>query len=205
MSTDYEARRRAKLAADPEYAARRRTQRAAYRNTPKEAARKLERATERRSHIGATYVTGKPCSRGHIAPRYAGNQTCVECAKEDRVHAEEKRQARMLTDVTFAAHRREQRNESNSGYRKRNRDKKSAEWAKYRADKLQRTPKWADLGAIREIYRKAVQATKLTGFQYHVDHILPLNGKRVSGLHIAENLRVVTEFENLSKGSKFMT
>jgi hypothetical protein len=73
-----------------------------------------------------------------------------------------------------------------------------------RATQLQRTPKWADLKEIKKFYDEMHRLTRETGLQYHVDHILPLQGKIVSGLHIAENLRVIPEFDNLSKGSKFM-
>jgi hypothetical protein len=203
-TTDYEARRRAKIAKDPEYAARRMAQRSASRNTPKDTARKLERAATRREQIGSTYVTGKPCIRGHMAPRYSGNQTCVECTREDRVGAEERRKARRDSDPEYGTHRRLQRAVGNRGYRKRNRGKKNAEHAKWLADKLQRTPKWADLKMIRKIYDTSTWITKVTGLEHHVDHIIPMRGKFVSGLHIAENLRVLPGPENLAKGSKFM-
>jgi hypothetical protein len=58
--------------------------------------------------------------------------------------------------------------------------------------------------AIKEIYKESNRVQKETGIEHHVDHIIPMRGKLVSGLHIAENLRVIPEFDNLSKGSKFM-
>jgi hypothetical protein len=121
-----------------------------------------------------------------------------------RQQAEEKRKARRESDAIFAKHRRKQRAASNVGYRKRNRGKKNAEWAKWFADRLQRTPPWADLQAIRKLYDEAHRITKATGLEHHVDHIIPMRGKLVSGLHVAENLRVLPGPENLSKGSKFI-
>ena len=68
--------------------------------------------------------------------------------------------------------------------------------AKRRATKLQRTPTWADLEKIKDFY-------KLCPPGYHVDHIIPLQGKLVSGLHVLANLQYLTAAENLSKGNKF--
>jgi hypothetical protein len=151
------------------------------------------------------YVSGNPCSRGHIGPRYVANQTCLECAKEQHRRAEETRLARRDSDAIFAKHRRAQKAAQSVGYRKRNRGKKAAEWVAWYADRLQRTPPWADLKAIRKIYEESHRVTKATGLEHHVDHIIPMRGKLVSGLHIAENLRVLPGPENLAKGSKFMT
>lgn len=61
---------------------------------------------------------------------------------------------------------------------------------------LQRTPGWADLKAIEEFYRSCPPG-------YHVDHIIPLQGKYVSGLHVENNLQYLPAAENLSKGNKF--
>lgn len=78
--------------------------------------------------------------------------------------------------------------------------------SKYRADRLQRTPIWVDseeLWAIREAYALAALRTKMFGFSWHVDHIIPLQGKKISGLHTITNLQVITGKENLMKNNKF--
>lgn len=58
------------------------------------------------------------------------------------------------------------------------------------------TPNWANLEKIKQIY-----IDKPKG--YHVDHIIPLNGTKVCGLHVENNLQYLTETENLSKSNKF--
>jgi hypothetical protein len=68
--------------------------------------------------------------------------------------------------------------------------------AKYRATKLQRTPAWVDLGHIKTIYQDCPSG-------YHVDHIIPLQGELVSGLHVPWNLQHLPASENFSKNNRF--
>lgn len=75
--------------------------------------------------------------------------------------------------------------------------------AKRRAAKRNQTPPWADLDAIRAVYSQAATLAADTGTPHHVDHVIPLRGRLVSGLHVHQNLRVVQARDNLSKGNKF--
>lgn len=68
--------------------------------------------------------------------------------------------------------------------------------AKRRAVKLNATPSWADYEEITKIY-------KLRPDGVHVDHIIPLGGEDVCGLHCEHNLQYLTSAENLSKSNKF--
>ena len=77
--------------------------------------------------------------------------------------------------------------------------------AKRRAARIQRTANWLsedDLWIIKEIYALAAARTKLHGFTWHVDHIIPLQGKLVSGLHIPGNLQVIPWIDNIKKHNR---
>lgn len=65
------------------------------------------------------------------------------------------------------------------------------------------TPPWVDHSAIAEIYRQCRARTVETGVLHHVDHIVPILGRTVCGLHVAWNLRVITADENQRKSNRF--
>lgn len=90
-------------------------------------------------------------------------------------------------------------------WRIENPDKNTAKSSKRRASKIKATPKWLtkqQLAEIANIYKQAKQLEKETGLKYHVDHIIPLKGKDVCGLHVPWNLQVLKAEENIRKGNK---
>jgi excisionase family DNA binding protein len=66
-----------------------------------------------------------------------------------------------------------------------------------------RMPPWASGAAIREIYAEAKRLTAETGVEHHVDHVIPLQGPNVSGLHVETNLQILSATANIGKGNKF--
>ena len=66
-------------------------------------------------------------------------------------------------------------------------------------------PPWADPVKIQAIYTLAQSITQSTGVLHVVDHVIPLCGKLVSGLHTEENLRVITDIANKIKGRTYDT
>ena len=69
-----------------------------------------------------------------------------------------------------------------------------------------RVPIWMDSELqwlVNEVYLLAQTRTNMTGFKWHVDHIIPLQGRTVCGLHVPENLQVILEQHNLKKSNKY--
>jgi hypothetical protein len=90
-------------------------------------------------------------------------------------------------------------------YKKSNKGKTNALNQKRAAEKIQRTPKWLSklqLSRIEIFYDTAVRLTVEFNKQMHVDHIIPLKGKAVSGLHVPWNLQVITAVDNQKKSNK---
>ena len=75
--------------------------------------------------------------------------------------------------------------------------------AKRRARKLQATPAWADQEAIKAIYAEARRLEDVLGIPMHCDHVVPLQGELVCGLHVETNLQVIPAALNVRKSNKF--
>ena len=69
--------------------------------------------------------------------------------------------------------------------------------------KLQRTPLWADHEKIADVYKIRAAAVELFEQPFDVDHIVPLRGKRVSGLHVHYNLQVLPQSKSRRKSNRF--
>lgn len=138
------------------------------------------------------YFTGKPCKRGHISKRMVRNGTCVSC---DNLHRNKihKEKPRIYNALERAEYR--QNNLKHIREYEKSRDRRFDVMKRYTA-KLQRTPVWADLNKIKEIYANCPPG-------YEVDHIIPLQGELVSGLHVPNNLQYLTKSENCSKGNRY--
>ena len=75
--------------------------------------------------------------------------------------------------------------------------------AKRRAHKINAKPAWYNASKVYKIYLQSRRKTVRTGRQYAVDHIVPLQGKTVCGLHVEGNLRVILSRTNTIKQNFF--
>lgn len=92
-------------------------------------------------------------------------------------------------------------------WRINNPEKSAIHSSKRRAAKLNATPSWLtkeDVFKIESFYLERKRLEKETGILHHVDHIIPLQGENVCGLHVPWNLQVIPASENISKSNKLL-
>jgi hypothetical protein len=171
------------------------------------------------------YFTGRPCKHGHLVERYVSSGHCVECNKMHCVEwSKNNREKIRDKNRKWRAESPEKASESRRRWNEKNIERKreyNRKWSKEnfvkrrknsrqhnanrRAAKMQRTPLWANAEAIARVYNMARLAEAATGWPHHVDHIIPLQGKNVSGLHVEGNLQIIFDDDNLSKGNSWAT
>lgn len=89
-----------------------------------------------------------------------------------------------------------------AAWAKANPDRVRALVAKRKVAKRSALVPWADHDAIRAIYAEAARLTRETGIRHEVDHIYPLQGETVCGLHVENNLQILTKTENIRKKNR---
>ena len=146
----------------------------------------------------------KECKKKYYAEHYAANSEKLlkQCLKYRKENSEK----RAEYNAKYRLDNREKRSEYNAEWAKKNPDKRAAKEAKRRAAKLQRTMPWLtdeQHEEIDAIYSDAAMLTKKTGIEHQVDHIIPMQGKNISGLHVPWNLQVLTASENISKKNRW--
>jgi hypothetical protein len=149
---------------------------------PEDYSKLPKSAKEARASGSIYYFTGKPCKHGHVGKRYTSNGGCYFCHLSFvRLYKKnpDNWQKQLEWQRTY--------NRSPLG-----RATKNTLWAKRRAEKIAKTPKWANTAAIREFYAGCPEG-------FHVDHIIPLQNGVFPSVHSLENLQYLPAQENVSK------
>jgi adenylate kinase family enzyme len=164
-----------------------------------------------------TYFTGQPCKNGHIASRWTSSSCCVICERNNspfnqccnkyapfRSTIEYKKEK----DKKYAKDNAEKIRERVRLYQQNNKEKYLAYQAAYqsirRVLKRKAQPEWVDISNLKILYKDMQNRNKQAGrVAYHVDHIVPLQGENVCGLHVPWNLQIITAEENLTKSNKW--
>jgi hypothetical protein len=153
-----------------------------------------------RANGSARYFTGKPCRNGHVSPRRVTDGVCIGCSQQKN----RKDSARMAEyNRQYRATRAEKIKRAMREYYLKNRALYYSFNRLRRAQRRCAQPAWVDTKAVSSFYQQAMRLSSEHGIKYHVDHIIPLRGKNVCGLHVPWNLRIIPASENLSKGNKF--
>ena len=82
-------------------------------------------------------------------------------------------------------------------------DRKNADTSARRKRVRQRMPPWIIPSAMKCFYEQAQRVSLCLSIAHHVDHIIPLRGKTVSGLHVPWNLQVISATKNMRKQNCF--
>lgn len=170
------------------------------------------------------YFTGRPCKHGHVAERRVSGRCCVVCA-DYKARSWAKQNPERVKKIASSWNERNRVSEAHRArcWRKDNpatykqsvqtwRTKNAGYYRAYmlrmatnrRVAKIQREPVWADKARIQAYYDVCAFFNDVNGYtKYHVDHIIPLQGKLVSGLHTHNNLQVILASVNRAKGNSF--
>jgi hypothetical protein len=166
---------------------------------------------ERREAVAlgiAHYNTDRPCKHGHIAVRRVKDRKCSECernAKGEKYKLSDPEAVRVKKQASYERTKKHHLVQKRI-YRQANKGKINALVAARKKHIKQRTPKWFGLEerwVVKEVYELAASRTKMTGFAWHVDHIVPLQGGIVSGLHVMNNLQVIPGVDNIKKKNRY--
>lgn len=176
----------------------------------------------RHGHIAERITSSRRCVQCNVADnrewKKAHRDKCTSTSREwreknrERVRAVKRSYYRASeTDRSNQAARarkwleenREKSRAASAKWRKRNLATAAAAAMRRKAKLLLRTPAWADHEKIRQFYDLARKLTEETGVIHEVDHIFPLQGKTVSGLHVHTNLQILTRQANRAKGARF--
>lgn len=170
------------------------------------------------------FYTGVSCKHGHVSERQTSNKSCCACLRAASVKyqkTEKGHKNKIKQDNLYYKRHKSKLLDNLKQFRADNpnlvRGWKRKEYQKNKAAYVARarnrekhiklaTPPWFsewDEFLHLMLHEKRIELNKLTGVTWHIDHVVPLQGEFVSGLHCSSNWRLIQASENLSKSNKF--
>lgn len=154
--------------------------------------------------------------------KFGREGNCIVCTKENQLAWRQANKEKIKkSDLKYRQANKEKISFTKKEWAKNNPDKvylskkawrdknpeKCAEYAvkhRSRRDRIvrQQTPKWVNGMEIKQIYQQCRMISRKTGILHHVDHIIPLQGRDISGLHCPANLQIIPAIDNLKKGNR---
>ena len=176
------------------------------------------------------YFTGKPCKEGHLEPRYTSSAECVICRRakstarhnekrdeileqgrirgKEKYHGDEKYRLKILEwQKQYREENRELRRESQRRYVENNKEKVKVGAIKYYYKRKKAVNAYSSDELTEFAFSEARELCNLrkevTGFDWEVDHVVPLISKKVCGLHKWTNFAVIPASVNRSKQNTY--
>lgn len=168
------------------------------------------------------FFVGSPCVNGHLAVRRTSTGHCIECrrdASRDHCRRNPASNAKKVAAWRIANPERAKEGQKRwvAGNPETVRGKAKRHYRRYRhtfAEKVARraaakasaTPSWLTAeqrAEMRGFYLESQRLSVLTGVPHHVDHIVPIRGRAVCGLHVPWNLQVIPASSNRRKHNRY--
>lgn len=160
------------------------------------------------------------CDKAHVSHYYSKNKEIISnyfrgyrsrnraiLSEKDRTYRMEKHETIAEKKKVYRTENAERISEVKRDWRKANKNRVMSSNALRRSRKRNATPGWFgefDEFVVSEAYSLCEDRARATGNAWHVDHMIPLLAKKACGLHVSNNIQVIPEFVNLSKGNRLV-